>query len=256
MALQLVVDSLDGIPDAIKSEYAEKDGKFHLNVDGIEDTSGLKSALEKERKANKELDKKVKRWEALGKSDEEISQLLAAHEEAERKNAEASGDHTKILKQHQDKWAKEKTDLEGELNAARASERGAIIENRVLTALTKANATEEGMDLLPDRLSNRIKFETVDGKRVVKIMQADGETPMAGTGKDGEATFDDLAKEAVTKWPSLFKGSGNSGSGKKPGEGGGGGNGGGKTITRAEFNKLTPAEQMKTATEGKVQIID
>jgi hypothetical protein len=76
--------------------------------------------------------------------------------------------------------------------------------------------TEEGTELLPDRLANRIKFETVDGKRVLKIMAADGETPMAGSGPDGSATLDDLAKEATTKYPSLFKGSGAGGGGKQP----------------------------------------
>lgn len=247
MALQLVVDTLDDIPDALKGEYAEKDGKFHLNVDGLEDTSGLKSALEKERKANREKDAKIKRWEALGKSDEEIAELLKAQDEAERKKAEGEGNFDKILKQHQDKWSKEKESLEAELNAARASERSAIIETSVLGALTKAGATEEGLDLLPDRLAGRIHLETVDGKRVLKIMQADGETPMAGNGKDGLATFDDLVKEAAGKWPSLFKGSGQSGSGKEPGKGSGGGS---KTISRAEFNKLSPQDRGAKMRDG------
>lgn len=252
MALQLIVDSLDGIPDALKGEYAEKDGKFHLNVDGIEDTSGLKSALDKERKANREATAKIKKWEALGKSDEEIAELLAAHEEAERKKAEGEGDFDKILGQHRSKWEKEKADLEAELTAARASERSAIIETSVLGALTKAEATAEGLDLLPDRLSSRIKLETVDGKRVLKIMQADGETPMAGAGKDGLATFDDLVKEAIGKWPSLFKGSGNSGSGKEPGKGG---QGGGKTVTRAEWEKLSPTDKQARHRDG-FKIVD
>jgi hypothetical protein len=225
MPLKLVVDSLDEISEGLRSEYTEKDGKFHLNVDGIEDTSGLKTALESERKARKELDKKIKRWEALGKTDEEISALLAEHEKTERERAEKDGDHAKILKQHQDKWAKEKETLESELNAARSSERNAIISTSVMAALTKAGATEEGADLLPDRLASRIKFETEDGKRVLKIMQADGETPMAGSGKDGSATFDDLVKEATEKWPSLFSASGKSGSGKPPGSGPTGGTG-------------------------------
>lgn len=254
MALQLVVDSLDGIPDALKGEYAEKDGKFHLNVDGIEDTSGLKSALDKERTKARDLEKKVKKWEALGKSDEEIAQLLADHEEAERKKAEGEGDFDKVLKQHQDKWAKEKADLERELNASRASERGAIIETSVLGALTKAGATEEGLDLLPDRLAGRIHLETVEGKRVLKIMQADGETPMAGSGKEGLATFDDLVKEAASKWPSLFKGSGQSGSGKEPGKGGGA-SGSQKTITRAEWEKLSPADKQAKHRDG-FKIVD
>lgn len=216
MALKLIVDSLDGIPEALHGEYTEKDGKFVLAVDGMEDTGGLKSALAAERTRAKDLEKKVKRWENLGKTDEEIAALLADQERIEREKAEKDGDHTKIVKQLQDKWDKERTTLTAELDAARSSERGAIIGTSVMSALTKAGATEEGIDLLPDRLAGRIKYEIEDGKRVLKIMQADGETPMAGSGKDGAATFDDLVKEATDKWPSLFQGSGITGSGKRP----------------------------------------
>lgn len=212
--LKLVVDSLDAVDEPLRALYEEKDGGFRLKVDGVEDAAGLKSALDKERKAARELEKKVRKWESLGKTDEEIAEMLTAAEDAERRKAESEGDHQKILKQHQDKWAKERAGLEDELKAARSSERSAIIETSITSSLTKANATEEGLDLLPERLAARITFETVDGRRVLKIMQADGETPMAGSGKDGLATIDDLAKEAAAKWPSLFKGAGQSGSGK------------------------------------------
>lgn len=248
MPLKLVLDKIEDAPEALRSEYTEKDGKFHLNVDGIEDTSGLKKALDTERKTARELAKKVKRWEDLGKTDEEIEQLLKNQEEMERKKAEADGDHAKILKQHQDKWEKDRAKLEAELNAARLSERGAIIGTSVMTALTKAGATEEGMDLLPDRLASRVAFETKDGARVIRIMQADGETPLAGSGKDGAATFDDLVKEAVGKWPSLFKGSGRTGSGTPPNNGAGGT--GKKTLSRAEFERLPPMERSSIIRSG------
>lgn len=231
-ALKLTLDTLEGIDDAIKPLYVEKDGKFSLAVEGIEDTSGLKTALQKERRDRAELEKKVKRWEGLGKSDEEIAQLLKDAEEAERKKAEADGDHAKILKQHQEKWAKTEADLKAELSVARASERGAIVGERIMGALGKEGATEEGLDLIPDRLVSRIHFDTKDGKRVLKIMQADGETPMAGTGAEGVATIDDLVNEAKQKWPSLFKGTGTSGSGTPPNN-----NGGGSTSTPAGVPK-------------------
>lgn len=238
MPLKLIVDSLDSIPEEVRSQYKEENGKFRLDLEGYEDPTNLKSALEKERKANREADKLKKSWEALGKTPDEIQQLLATHEEAERKKLESAGDHAKILQQHQEKWTKEKQGMEAELNAARTSERAAIIENRVMTALTRAGVTEEGADLLPERLAGRIRFETEDGKRVVKIMQPDGVTPMAGSGDHGVATFDDLVKEAQTKWPSLFKAPGNSG--------GGGGNpdkGNGKHQQQKKAGDMNPTEK-------------
>lgn len=219
MALPFSVDTLDSIPEALREEYTEKDGKYFLTVEGLpepEDNSGLKSALEKERKARAAHEKQVKAWEKIGKTPEEIAEMLAAAEEMERKKAVEAGDHQKILNQHKSQWEKREKELMDELQAARTSELSILRSERVLGALAKAGATDEGAELLPDRLANRIKFETVDSKRVLRIMAADGETPMAGTGPDGTATIDDLVKEAASKYPSLFKGSGAGGSGKQP----------------------------------------
>lgn len=255
MPLALEVATLETVPEAFHSEYTERDGKFHLNVDGID---GLKSALTKTRaerdaaaKRTKELDVKVARWEALGKSDEEIATLLQKAADAETEAAKKSGnfdallaDHQKrsgeILKQKETAWTTEKTTLETELAAARTSERNAIIETSVMGALTKAKVTAEGVDLLTERLGKRIHFETVDGKRVIQITQADGKTPMAGSGADHTATFDDLVKEAVKTYPSLFEGTGAGGGGTPPKQPGGAGD---KTLSRAEWVALNPYEQ-------------
>lgn len=54
MALEEIVDSLDGIDDKYKDLYVEnEDGKFEVNI------GGLKSALTKERAAKKALEKKL-----------------------------------------------------------------------------------------------------------------------------------------------------------------------------------------------------
>lgn len=219
MALKLIVDKLDDVAESVRGEYEEKDGKFHLKVEDL-DTVTNDAVTAATRKANKEAEaerKKRQAWEKLGKTPEEIQALLDAQAEAERKAAEASGDHAKILKQHQDAWTKREKELSDELSASRNSEMAILRTERVLGALTKANVTEEGAELLPDRLAHRIKFETVNGKRVLKIVQADGESPMAGTGPDGTATIEDLVKEAATKYPSLFKSNNSGGGGKPPG---------------------------------------
>lgn len=226
MALSLTVDSLDTVPEALRAAYIPDGDKFRLDAE-IEDTSGLKSALAKERKAASEAAKELAKWKASGKTPDEIAALLAEQQEAAEALARKNGDHASILKQKQDAWEKEKADLIADRDASRASERSAVVGERVLGALTKAGATAEGSELLPERLAGRIKFETVDGKRVLKIMQADGETPMAGSGADGVATIDDLVKEATTKYPSLFKGKGGSGGGKLPND-----NPGGSGVTK------------------------
>jgi len=56
MPLPAETDSLDAIPEAARAFYVETDdGRYRLDADGVEDVAGLKSALEKERTARREL---------------------------------------------------------------------------------------------------------------------------------------------------------------------------------------------------------
>jgi hypothetical protein len=67
MPLPAVTESLDAVPEAARAFYVEtEEGGFRLDAEGIEDVSGLKSALEKERAARKEL-----KAELDGRSDAE-----------------------------------------------------------------------------------------------------------------------------------------------------------------------------------------
>lgn len=247
--LAFEVESLDGIDDAVKGLYAEADGKFRLNISGLpkpEDTTGLKKALEAERRRAKGAEA----YTRLGKTPEEIQELLSAQERAEEERKKKAGDFEALRKQDAEKHQKALKDFEGELEAARASERSAIISHQLTTALAKAGATEDGLEFLPDRLASRIKIETVDGKRVTRIVQADGETPMAGSDSRGLATFDDLAKEIMTKHPGLFKSDRPGGGGTPPNKGPAGG-GSGKTMPRSEFDNIEdPAERASIIRSG------
>jgi hypothetical protein len=127
--------------------------------------------------------------------------------------------------------------LKSDLENTREHERKLLLEDGLSAALQRANIIPNGHDLLLDRLSKRVALDTEGGKRVVRITQAGSEMlPMAGSGEGGRATLDDLVQEAVVKYPSMFS----EGGGKPPSEAGGSGE---KTITRAEFNKLSPLEQ-------------
>ncbi len=186
MTIQLTVDTLHAVPEAQRVLYIEKDGKFHLDIEGREN------------------------------------------------------------------WPKEKAALEAELHATRASERGAIMEC-LAVALKNGGATLAGCDLLGYHLDKRIRIETVEGKRIVQIFQADGLTPMVGGGKDGLATFDDLVKEAATQYPSLFQTIGapadTSPTGQRP-------NTGTRAISRKDFDALDPVERHRKIREEGYRVFD
>lgn len=76
----ITAEEHSGLNEGIKGLYAAKDNGFVLSVEGLDDTLGLKSALEKERTSAKEYKKQLAAWEALGKKPEEISELIKSLE--------------------------------------------------------------------------------------------------------------------------------------------------------------------------------
>jgi hypothetical protein len=84
-----------------------------------------------------------------------------------------------------------------------------------------------------------------------QVMQADGKTPMAGSGPGGRATVDDLAREAAERFPIMFQRSadrlvdGDAGTPpKRPAPVAR------ATIARAEFDKLPLYEQAAKIKSG------
>lgn len=211
MAVEKIVDDINTVDEDLRGFYEEKDGKFHL-----QDISGLKNALNHTRnelKGAKTIAAKITAWEKLGKTPEEIEALIAAAAEANTKKLKDAGDFETLLGQHKSNWDKEKGTLSGQVDFWKNKYQNADRSNNLVSELTKAEATAEGLDALPTLLSDRVQY-SIDGDKVsVKILSADKTTPLAGSGADGLATFADLIKEAKTKYPSLFKGNGHSGSG-------------------------------------------
>lgn len=225
------VDTLEGLPEHVHQFYEQgSDGKFHL-----QDISALKNALKHtktERDEARARAKQVADWEKLGKTPTEIQEMLAAAEAKAAEEAKKAGDFDGILAQHKSKWEKDLNTVAGERDLWRNNFINSQKQTGLLSALTAGEATPEGIELLPSILSSRVQIDVQDGKVTTRILGADGNA-MAGGGADGTATFADLIKEAKTKYPSLFKGTGQSGSGASNGKGGGGA--GGSTKKRSEM---------------------
>ena len=73
-----MVENLEGIDAAFHSLYEKSDEGYRLSVDGLDDASGLKKALQSERESNKEAKNKLTELERL-------------RDEAERKAMEENG---------------------------------------------------------------------------------------------------------------------------------------------------------------------
>lgn len=71
MPLEEVVDSLEGIDEQYQDLYTKnQEGKYEINI------SGMKSALQKERDARKQYEKKLKDIDGSSQTDEELKKQL------------------------------------------------------------------------------------------------------------------------------------------------------------------------------------
>lgn len=143
LKLRITADEYKGLDEGVRGLYEEKDGAYILPVDGIEDTSGLKSALEKERKARGDYEKAVKAYQGLGKSPEEIAALMAD------------------LKKIQDSSMSEAEKIKAENEALKAAKAAAEAEITTLkTGQLKARLLAAAS--LPPELADRLKGSTED----------------------------------------------------------------------------------------------
>lgn len=213
MALKLTLDNLDGVDEAIKPLYVEHDGKFKLAVDGLEDTSGLRSALEKERKARREAEQRAK----LALSDEEMEEVERLRSEAARaKGAD------EIVNQIKARHAKELEARTKEVQAYRAHLEKTVLESTASKLLAEHKGN---VGLLMPHIQAALRVEEADGQFQVVPANA--------------ASLEEVVTGLKTTFPAAFSDSGHSGSGAI----GGGGGGTGRTMKLSDFNNLAPKEQ-------------
>ncbi|NWD74829.1 hypothetical protein HX890_12015 [Pseudomonas gingeri] len=207
--LKFQLDTLEGVDEAVRALYTEKDGKFVLGIEGLpqqEDVTGLKAKVD-------ELLGEKKAAEKARKDAEEQARL--EREEAARK----SGNVEELEKS----WSEKYNRRESELNGMLEQERGTLSTQirdltvgRTATDIASALAIPGSAKALLPHIERRLSVEQRDGKPVVVVLDQQG--------KLSAATLDELKAEFAndTAFAPLIAGSKASGGGAA-GAGGGGG---------------------------------
>lgn len=215
MALKYMVESLDGVDEAVRGLYVEQDGKYRLAVDGIEDAYVPKSNFIKERDARRAAEEKAKK--ALSDEDAEEFERL-------RQLADKGRNTDEILTRWKEKAAKEQAASQEALKAERAkrAQREMEIAARELIAQHKGNPK-----LLMRHVLDELRTEELDGEITIAPVRATSlDEIMANFKKDSD-------------FAAAFYDSGKSGGGAT----GGGAGGRGHTITRAQYDQMTPEDR-------------
>lgn len=208
MALKATVQTLEEISEAHRGLYVEKNGMFHLDVEGMEDTAALRASIEKERKARRDAEARAK----LALSDEEMEEVERLRSEA----AKAKG-ADEIVNQLKARHQKELEARTKEAQAYRASLEKTVLESTASQLLAKHGGN---VGLLMPHIMGALRVEESDGQFQVVPANA--------------ASVDDVVAGLKTSYPAAFADSGKSGGGAS----GGGAGGGNKSIKINEFNQL------------------
>jgi hypothetical protein len=218
MALKLTIDKLEDVDEAARPLYVAQGDKFILPVElpTPEDTSGLKSALAKERKLAGELEKQTKRWATLGKTPDEIEQMLEAQAQLEADKAAKAGEWDKLRAQMNDKHALDLRTKDETITAMRKRLEAELVDAKAVAAIAAAKGVPE---LLLPHVQRHVK---VDEHFNVNVVDAKGDPRVNGKGEP-LSIFDLIAEMKATEiYGRAFEGSGQSGSGTRPTNGTGG----------------------------------
>lgn len=245
-ALSLTVEDIATVPEAQRAFYVERDGKHHLDVTGLDDTSGLKSALQKERDAVKEAKRLQKELEQRyeGIDPEKVKSMMAKFENDDEAKLIAAGKIDDVISKRTEKLRvellKQVDAAKAETNAANArtgkySQR--VLDNHIRAAAGKAGLHSFAVEDALFRARNMFSLD--DAGEAVQV-DSDGKVVL---GKDGKTPFSPIEwlesmKETAPHW---FPAGGSGG-------GGGGGNngaGGVKTISREKFNQMSAVDKAK-----------
>ena len=223
MALKAMIQKVEDVPEALRGFYTEgEDGKVHLEAEGIEDVSGLKSALEAERKERRKHERALAAFKDV--DPEKYQALIKESEDREAGKAKAAGDWEKREQQLIEKHNKELKTRDDALIAANRTIERTLVDGEATRAIAAAKGSPR---LLLPEIKQRVKvLKGDDGDYVLRVVDADG-TPRIGKVEGGKAapmTIAELVAELRedAELARAFDGSGASGSGAAKSEGDGG----------------------------------
>lgn len=242
MSLKAIVDSIEGLSTEIQALYAkDDDGKFRLSVedaDNLVDNSGLKSALEKERKSRADFEKKLKALEGI--DPEKYQQLIADSEKRDQDLAIKRGEWDKLKAQLIETHKKEIATLEAAKDEEISKYKAAIEKHVLDAAASRAIAEAKGNHkLLFHHVRNRL---TLGEDFSVQVLNAKGEPWIDGESKSvAPSTVVDEFK-GDTDFKAAF-----------PEATGGGASGGGGPSGGVDFSKLSPVERINAARKAGIK---
>lgn len=230
MALLAVLDKIDDLPKEIQAHYKKgEDGKFTLDVTpvngfSLENVSGLKSALSKERQNLTDLQAKIEAFKDL--DPKAARDALAKVEEMKSwKSDDKVKEQIKAIEQQlTEKWAKELEKVSNESKSLLTQLTEVLVDGEAAKALA---AKKGNVKLLLPHVRARVKVEkdATSGKFVARVVDPATGVPLL-TRKSNSTEpmpIEELVETMREQddFKAAFEGAGSSGGGSQGGSGSG-----------------------------------
>lgn len=225
-----VFDSVEAAPEGVRPFLVEQNGKHVLNVDvnAHPETQALKNAYERTKHTAKELADKVKPWDELGLSPEQVRELKT---KLETNPPKSQAELDSAIKQVRDQYEGKLGELTKSVGEKDTHIDRLVRESAAVAAIAKmeANAT-----LLLPHVLKHTRTEWQNGQPTAVVIGKDG-APRIKDHLGTPMTIEDLVAEMAKDetYAPAFPAKLPSGGGAKP-NGGGGGGGGSVKISRAD----------------------
>lgn len=227
LKLKAVVEKLDDVPEAHRALYEERDGKFYLEVDGLEDASGIKKNRDEILKEKKKLEEKLRLYGEL--TPDEAEELRRYREKTEEEVARKAGEFDKLKGQMVEKHQKEIDKLTRE----RDDERALVDKTMRESAARRALQKHDGTELLFPHVVSRLKLERKDGALNVIVVDAAGNQQVDAKGNAVSPEDFVAGLKTQDEYKGGFRGPGASGSGAENRPGGAGA--GAKVVAKGDL---------------------
>lgn len=253
MALNLIVDNLEVVPEAVRAMYVPDGDKFKLDVEGVEDTKQLRIELATAKREAAERRVAIRAIEEkyAGIDPDKTREMLAKLDQDGEAALIAAGKIDEVITKRSEKM---RADLQRQIDEANGKATSAeervkkysqrVLDDRIRDAVigkVHVHAIKSG-----DVLRAAREIFTLDENGNAVQLGSDGQLIL---GKDGKTPFspaewiESMAEIAPHWFPQGSSGGGASGSGS--------GSNGGKTMTRVAFETL-PARERAAAAKNYV----
>lgn len=169
MAVYEILENLDGIDEADHANFEEIDGKFRREVE-VPDVSKMKSALQKERDAVKELNEKLAKYKDV--DPEKYAELLEEKERLSQSSMTEKERHESALKKKNDEIEALKKD-----SATREKKLTDQLNTFHLDEKTTKAALAAGVnpEMMEDVLVVTKRYRQLDDKGKIVVLDKDGD---------------------------------------------------------------------------------